>query len=803
MPDQTESEFPMKNIPILGKILGLLLCGSMAQAADGPLRVLFLGHESEHHKSGEYAPMLMKELGREAIYIDYYTKPDCLNPDTLGYYDAVLLYANHNRVTEEQFSALNSFVESGHGFLPVHCASACFGNDPRFAALVGGKFKSHKSGVFKPVVVAPGHPVLKDVTPYETWDETYVHDQHNASNRELLMERREGTEAEPWTWTRTQGKGRVFYTASGHDERTWKDPMFQKMLRNAVVWSVGDERRGSWEKFLAGREPERREKNPNVPNYEKRPEPLTHQLPFTPKGSMERSQVPADFRLELFASEPHIQKPIAFAWDNRGRLWVAETADYPHGVVEDGRGKDTIRICEDTDGDGRADKFTVFADQLNIPTGLVFTNGGVIVAQPPRFLFLKDTDGDDKADVRQEVITGWGINDTHAQAGNLHFGYDNWLYGSVGYSGFKGTVGGKNLEFRMGTYRFKADGSAMEFLHQFTNNTWAHGYNEAGDQFGGTANGAPLFYGGIPATLAPAGMRLMSAKKINMVDAAHPITPNIRQVDVFGGYTAAAGSSFIYSKNLPERFQGRAMVCEPTMKLVALMDVRPDGAGYKAADQMNVFASTDEYASPVYAEVGPDGAIWIADWQNFIIQHNPTPSTDRGGYAGKTGVGGAHENPLRDHHLGRIYRVVWDKAKPAKVEPLTEKDPAGLVAALGSDTQYWRLNAQRMIVENQLKQTAPELKKLVLAKEGGVAAVHALWALKGLGELDAATHKAGLMAKDARVRRTAIRALGAGKPDQELYFGSGVVSDPDLQVRLAARVKLGEFETTPEIQNLV
>ena len=154
---------------------------------------------------------------------------------------------------------------------------------------------------------------------------------------------------------------------------------------------------------------------------------------------MERTQVPADLRLELFASEPDITKPIAFAWDERGRLLGRGDARLSaRRRCRSGEGNDSIKICEDTNGDGQADKFTVFADKLNIPTGLVFANGGVIVAQPPRFIFLKDTNGDDKADVREEVMNGWGIGDTHAQANNLHYGYDNWLYGCVGYSGFKG-----------------------------------------------------------------------------------------------------------------------------------------------------------------------------------------------------------------------------------------------------------------------------------------------------------------------------------------------------------------------------
>jgi len=574
----------------------------------------------------------------------------------------------------------------------------------------------------------------------------------------------------------------------------------QALDRESILGALSAERRAVWEKFLAAREREVREKNQYVANYEKRPEALTFQKPFSPKGAMERTQVPADCRLELFASEPDIGKPIAFVWDERGRLWLAETSDYPHGVVASGEGNDRVKICEDTDGDGRADKFTVFADKLNIPTGLVLVNGGVVVSQPPRFVFLRDKNGDDRADERKVIVDAWGIGDTHAQASNLHYGYDNWLYGCVGYSGFKGTIGGKEMDFRMGTYRFKADGSAMEFLHQFSNNAWAHSTNDAGDQFGGTANGAPIFFGGIPKSVVPAGVNVMTAKKINVVEQAHTITPNFRQVDVIGGYTSAAGSAFIASANLPARFQGKAMVCEPTMKIVALMDVRPDGAGYTALDAMNLFASSDEWTSPVYAEVGPDGAVWIADWQNFIIQHNPTPSVVRGGFEGKTGVGGAHENPLRDHERGRIYRVVWKNAKPTQKSLVGAKTDA-LVAALNDDTQYWRLMAQRLLVESKKTDATDALKKLVLANDGAVGAIHALWALKGLGALDEATHQAALLAKDARLRRNAVRALDATA--QGLFFGAGVFADRDPATRLAAFVKLAEFPTTPEIKTLV
>jgi len=545
-------------------------------------------------------------------------------------------------------------------------------------------------------------------------------------------------------------------------------------LKTFILSKLSPERRAAYETFLAQKEPEKREAHPQVANYEKRPEPLTFQHPFSPKGSMERTQVPADCELKLFASEPDIAKPIAFAWDERGRCWVVETRDYPHGVSESGEGLDSIKICEDTDGDGKADKFTVFADKLNLPTGIVFARKGIIVAAPPKFIYLEDTDGDDKADIRETIIDGWGIRDTHAQASNLHYGFDNWIYGCVGYSGIEGVVGGKKHQFAMGTYRFKPDGSRLEFLHQFSNNAWAHSANDAGDQFGGTANGAPIFFGGIPATAFAEGSRGMTAKKINVVDTVHTLTPNFRQVDVFGGYTAACGSSFIYSAALPERFHGMAMVCEPTMKVVSLMNVQPDGAGYKALDAFNIYASSDEWNSPVYAEVGPDGAIWVADFQNFIIQHNPTPSIERGGFVATTGVGGAHENDLRDHSRGRIYRIV-------------EKG-----AAKDTNTLYSRLLKQQRMVNGSDKSDVSDLPD-----------IHALWVKHALGTLDAKTHQAALISKDAKLRRNAIRTLGSAKAAQDLFFGSGVISDPDLNTRLAAFVKLSDFPTTPEIQTLV
>ncbi len=619
------------------------------------------------------------------------------------------------------------------------------------------------------------------------------------------------------------------------------------VLREAVLSAVSAKAKSTWVASLASRPLLQRQAG-DVPNYERRPEAVKFQAPLSPKDSLRYTQVPADFELQLFAAEPDVVKPMYVAWDERGRAWVVEARDYPHGLVPEGEpGKADIKICEDTDGDGKADKFTVFADGLNLATSLVFANGGIIVSEARHMLFLKDTNGDDKADVRQAILPGWGTGDTHAMQSNLGRGFDNWLYGAVGYSNFRGKAGGQDLQFGQGVFRFKSDGSTLQFLHQFNNNTWGFGLNASGDVFGSTANGNPTFYGYLPAhilnptqlggggrggrgapapaasggggfrpgyRIGPPGVndvppanvrRLPSAKAMAPGMRMHPNTPNVRMVDNFGGYTAGAGHAFMVSDALPARLHGKALVTEPTAKLIGMMDIQPDGGGYKANDGLNLLASTDEWMSPVFADVGPDGAVWVIDFYSFVIQHNPTPSLQGAGVQATTGQGGAYktENNIRDETHGRIYRAVWKDGPKSSIKSLANAKAPELVAALDSGNQFWSLTAQRLLVDNKMKDAAPALKKRVASAAGGKGAIHALWSLEGLGALDKDIHQRALQSKDAAVRRNAVRALPANDAGRQLFFSSSVIQDPDLITRQAAFVKLAEFPTIPAIETVV
>ena len=774
---------------------------------EGQLQLLFLGHDGDHHNGKEYMPILASYLGPKGMQLTWASSPEILNSTDLKKYDGLILYANHDSITSSQEKALLNFVRKGKAFIPIHSASYCFRNSKKFVDLVGAQFKSHGVDSFLTEYTQSEHPILMGAHPFSTWDETYVHHMHNP-DREVLMERVEGEHREPWTWTRSHGKGRVFYTAYGHDKRTWSNPGFLELIEKGIRWAVGPEQEARLAQISL---PELTyEESSFIPNYENRPQALPFQHPLSPGESMKMIQVPLDFTLDLFASEPDIINPIAMSWDEKGRLWVLETKDYPNVVrpQEEG-GADVLKILEDRDGDGKADTVKIFADNLNIPTGLVFANGGVIVAQAPDFLFLKDTDGDDIADVREVLFSGWGTYDTHAGPSNLKYGFDNWIWGTVGYSGFKGKVGGKELQFTMGVYRFKPDGSELEYITKFTNNTWGLGFNEEFDVFGSTANNEHSTQVAIPDRYFEGvkGMRTVGSLKIDGHYGARPITQNVRQVDVHMGYTAAGGINLYTARSFPKEYWNRiAFVNEPTLHLLHRAILERSGTQYQERDGFNIMASMDEWVSPVHAEVGPDAALWVADWYNFIVQHNPTPS----GF--ENGDGNAHINPLRDKQRGRIYRISYSgrEAEPSEKPILNVDKPQSLVKALSNNNLFWRMHAQRLIVENKLESLIPDLVALVkntsIDRLGlNSSVVHALWALEGLGAIGTGNQSvdkevvSALRHPSAGVRKTAINVLPKTEENFDILVDAETYSDPDMRVVMAAVLYLNELPSSDKV----
>jgi putative membrane-bound dehydrogenase-like protein len=795
--------------------LSLLAPGALPAAEAGPpLKVLFLGDDG-HHQPALRFRQLAPALAPRGISLTYTDRVSALNPRTLAGYDALLVYANINAITPEQELALLDFVAGGKGLVAVHCASYCFLNSPKYVALVGAQFKSHGTGTFRTTIVRPDHPVMKGFSGFESWDETYVHHRHNDAGRTVLEVRSDGEGREPWTWVREQGKGRVFYTAWGHDERTWGHPGFQNLLERGIRWAAGRDPAAAGP--YADR-PAMTARRTDVKPFEYVPakvpfyppgkswgttaEPIPRmQKPLEPAESLKHVVTPVGFEVRLFADESLLGgKPICMNWDERGRLWVAVTRDYPNNRQPEGKGHDRILVLEDTDGDGRADKVTVFADGLSIPTSLAFWKGGVVVHQLPQTLYLKDTDGDGKADVRQVLISGWGTEDTHAGPSNLRYGLDNWIYGIVGYSGFDGTVGGERLRFGQGFYRLRPDGGKLEFLRSTNNNSWGVGFSEEGHLFGSTANGNPSVYLPIPNRYYEAvrGWSSSVLRGIAGNPRMEPITDKVRQVDYHGHFTAAAGHALYTARAYPPQYWDRtAFVCEPTGHLVATFELQPAGAGFRSRNAWNLLASDDEWTSPVAAEVGPDGNVWVIDWYSYIVQHNPTPP----GF--QTGKGGAYETNLRDTRHGRIWRVVATGARPAPSFSLAGASPEKLMATLKHDTMLWRLHAQRLLVERGERDVVPAL--VAVAKDPtsdavglNAGVVHALWTLHGLGALDgsepAATSAAvgALKHRSAGVRRNAVQVLPRREESVNAVLDAGLLSDADPHVRLAALLALAD-----------
>lgn len=772
------------------------------------LEVLFLG-DNGHHKPIDRVPTLMEALGNKGINITYTDKLEDINTNNLNKYDALMIYANWDKITPEAEKDLLAFVASGKGILPIHCASYCFRNSTEYVKMVGGQFWRHTMDTIQANIVQAQHPILKDIKGLKAFDETYLHSQLQADNN-VLMTRdikadqtkdRPDAKTEPYTWTRQYGKGKVFYTAYGHDERTWTNPDFLKMLENAIVWSVDEQAQAAHSAL----HPEAFSYSPaKLPNYEKRPDPQLLQAALSPEESLKHIQVPVDFNLEVFAHEPNVMHPIAMSWDERGRLYVLITKDYPNERKETG-GSDYILICEDTDKDGKADKFTRFAEGLSIPTGLVFANGGVIVAQAPHMLFLKDTDGDDKADEKKILFSGFGTSDTHAGPSNLHYGFDNWIWGSLGYAGFQGKFAEKDsVKFGQGFFRFKADGSDFEHITSTSNNTWGFAFNETGDVFGSTANNSHGWYMAIPHRNILSPTATNGSRSTDTHKDMKTITPRIRQVDVFGGYTAAAGHNFYTARAFPKKYWNQiAFVCEPTGHVVHQNVMTKNGTDYSDVEGFNLLAGADEWVSPVFAEVGPDGAVWIADWYSFIIQHNPKPD----GF--EMGEGNAYETDLRNFTHGRIYRVSAKDAPNYTPLNLSKDRPQELLSALKNSNMFWRMNAQRLLVERGQKDVVPaliELTKDQSLDEAGInpSVIHALRTLEGLGVLNDAEVRKALIASLSHpcsgVRKTAVQLLPRNEASVKVLLEQNVLNDKEPLVVLNTLLAFSEMPLTADAE---
>ena len=216
-----------------------------AEALARELNILFLGDRG-HHRPAERFAQLQPVLAARGVKLTYTENVGDLNKDTLAKYDGLVVYANIDEIRPEQEAALLEYVAAGHGFIPLHCASYCFRNSPKYVELVGAQFQRHGKEVMRTTIALPDHEIMRGFAGFESFDETYHHTKHNEANRVVLETHAEkdkdGKElAEPWTWTRTHAKGRVFYTAWGHDDKTWAHAGFHNLVERGIRWACHDD----------------------------------------------------------------------------------------------------------------------------------------------------------------------------------------------------------------------------------------------------------------------------------------------------------------------------------------------------------------------------------------------------------------------------------------------------------------------------------------------------------------------------------------------------------------------------------
>ncbi|HLX63681.1 MAG TPA: PVC-type heme-binding CxxCH protein [Planctomycetota bacterium] len=519
--------------------------------------------------------------------------------------------------------------------------------------------------------------------------------------------------------------------------------------------------------------------------------PLLHAADAVPDPEEERrSFVVADgFEVNLFASDPQMAKPINMNFDPQGRLWVASSETYPQ--VKPGEvPNDKIIVLEDTKGAGRADKVTVFADHLFIPTGIVPGDGGVYVANSTQILHLKDTDGDGKADVKRIVLDGFGTEDTHHIIHTFRWGMDGCLYFNQSvyiHTNMETPYGVQRLNAG-GTWRFNPTTLKAEVFSQGMVNHWGHVFTKWGESL--MTDGA---YGeGV--NFAFPGATFFWAKDLNQRDPQRIL----RGMSV--GQPKYASIELISGRHFPDDWQGDVITNDFRASRIVRFKLSEEGSGYSAKlmpDVIHVGAGgsgngNERVFRPIDVKMGPDGALYIADWFNPIIQHGEVDFRD----------------PRRDHTHGRIWRLTA-KGRPLVERPkLIDASVAELLKQFEAPEQYTRAQARRVLIE---KGAAKVIPGIVHWREGAMGEapptewdhlkLEALWLYQAFNTPHASLLRGLLASSDPHARAAATRVLRdchARIPDA-LDLLTNLIADESPRVRLEAICTL---EAIPEQRSL-
>lgn len=516
-------------------------------------------------------------------------------------------------------------------------------------------------------------------------------------------------------------------------------------------------------------------------------------------------QIEPGLKIELVAAEPLVQSPVAFAFDDQHRLYVAEARGYPDptdGTAAPLVGR--VALLTDTDGDGRYDKRTEFATGLANPNGIMVWRGGIFVTCAPDIYYLKDTNGDGVADERRVVLTGFDKTKTaQIRVNGPTLGLDGKIYLACGSNG--GTVTSPEHPDRPAVVFTPTDGrfDPETFLYETIGGRgqFGHTFDAFGRRFSCT-NRHPVQHVVLEPGLLKRNPHLAFTETmeqvakvqaeakvfpISHVSVTADFAPNLMKDPHAGSFTSACSVMIFGGSGLSSEHVGNVFICEPAQNLVQRQVMTSNGATFKSVlpyQGREFLSSTDPWFRPVYVSGGPDGAMYVADMHRREIDHpSYVPAESRGLLDFESGKG-----------TGRIYRISKADQKPKAPKPGTTL--ADLGRELESRDAWWRENAQRRLLERADLQTVPLLEKIATDARLPESRTRALWILRDLRKLSPKIIGHALRDSDARVREQGV-ILAAETLGQSPEFRARLVAmadDADARVRFNSALVIGSLE---------
>jgi putative membrane-bound dehydrogenase-like protein len=549
--------------------------------------------------------------------------------------------------------------------------------------------------------------------------------------------------------------------------------------------------------------------------------------PRSPQDEQKTFVLPPGFRIELVAAEPAIVDPVAFAFDEEGRLFVAEMRGYPNkgvgtGVITSGR----IRLLEDRDGDGFYETSTVYADNLRFPTGLMPWRGGLLVANAPELIYLEDTKGTGKADRRRTLYTGFDLANIQQLLNSLQWGLDNRVHACAGGKGGDIRSAEKPsaplVSLRGRGIRFHPDAPASleptsgGGQYGLSPDDWGRWFTATNSQHlrhivlpdHYLRRNPSLPVGAVTLDIPEHGAACKvfrtSAFEAWRVErttrrAGGPDARRFPRTELVpGGYVTSACSPLVYTADaFPAEYRGSVFVCDPANNLVLRDVLVPHGATFIARrghKDSEFLTSTDNWFRPVNLTLGPDGAIYLLDFYRPVIETPLSLPDDI-----------QKRLDLESQGKGRIWRITTAKAGKRHPRPSLKKAPTrDLVARLADPNLWWRITAQRLLIERGDRGAVKPLEELARTSRSAVGRAHALWTLDGFGALDEGLMLKALADPEPGVREQALRLADARLPGSKILQSAVIAraGDEDARVRFQAAFSLGYLDTPAAVAGL-